>query len=261
MTDILMLLSPLVRVAEVIVVPVLAFFTRISLLVFLLPGFGMRVIPVRIRLVAALAITVLLFPAVSSLYLGVSGSILTILGGEAIWGLFLGVLIRIFLFALDIVGAVVAQALSLSQIFGAGLTEEPNTTVSAILTLTGATLFLTLDFEVVAVGMLVDSIYAAPPMSLFDGGFNIAGLTERVMHAGRDALGVALSLAMPFLILNFAYNVLLGMMNKAMPQLMVTFVGMPAITFAGLSLLTLLIGSMLTIWLRQVTNFFDGGPL
>ena len=44
------------------------------------------------------------------------------------------------------------------------------------------------------------------------------------------SFALALSLAAPFVIASLLYNVALGVINKAMPQLMVAFVGAPAIT-------------------------------
>jgi flagellar biosynthetic protein FliR len=54
------------------------------------------------------------------------------------------------------------------------------------------------------------------------------------------------------MVLNFAFYVLLGLLNRAMPQLMVTFVGLPAITLGGLILLMLTAASLLTAWAARM---------
>ena len=63
-------------------------------------------------------------------------------------------------------------------------------------------------------------------------------------------MGVALAfgLAMPFVIASLIYNLALGVINRAMPQLMVAFVGAPAITFAGLFLLFAGAPLILSVW-------------
>jgi len=66
---------------------------------------------------------------------------------------------------------------------------------------------------------------------------------------------LCLSLALPFLILNFAYNLILGFLNRAMPQLLVSFVGLPGITLAGLFLLMFCAAAMLTGWLDAFGEF------
>ena len=52
-----------------------------------------------------------------------------------------------------------------------------------------------------------------------------------------QAFALGFSLAAPFVIAGFAYNVALGAINRAMPQLMVAFIGAPAITAGGLLIL------------------------
>jgi flagellar biosynthetic protein FliR len=51
-------------------------------------------------------------------------------------------------------------------------------------------------------------------------------------------------------IVSLLYNVALGVINRAMPQLMVAFVGAPAITAGGLILLALTTPVLLPIWQR-----------
>jgi flagellar biosynthetic protein FliR len=62
------------------------------------------------------------------------------------------------------------------------------------------------------------------------------------------SFSLAFSLSAPFLIASLLYNVALGVINKAMPQLMVAFVGAPAITWGGLALLMLSAPSILAAW-------------
>ena len=54
---------------------------------------------------------------------------------------------------------------------------------------------------------------------------------------------------MPFVIAALIYNVALGVINRAMPQLMVAFVGAPALTLGGLLLLYLSAPVMLSVWI------------
>ncbi|WP_051881534.1 flagellar biosynthetic protein FliR [Parvularcula oceani] len=251
MSELLQSLGPLAGIAPLVVLPAIALFTRMSLLVFLLPGLGTRAIPVRVRLIAALAVTALLFPAVAPLV--EEGPVLPLLAGEALVGAFLGFGFRVLVFALSIAGTIVAQALSLSQIFGAGISEDSSTTVSTLLTLAGAALFLTADLHIAAFGILLDSYRTFPP-----GGYEGASgpIAQAALSACADAFAFGLSLALPLVLLNLAYNALLGVLNRAMPQLMVTFVGMPAITFGGIALLTAAVGGMLIVWMDRAQALF-----
>ena len=50
------------------------------------------------------------------------------------------------------------------------------------------------------------------------------------------------------MIAGFAYNVALGAINRAMPQLMVAFIGAPAITAGGILILMLAAPVILHFW-------------
>jgi len=62
---------------------------------------------------------------------------------------------------------------------------------------------------------------------------------------------MAFSLAAPFVLTSLIYNVALGAINKAMPQLMVAFIGAPAITLGGLILLAISTPLILMTWLAK----------
>ena len=70
------------------------------------------------------------------------------------------------------------------------------------------------------------------------------------------AFALGFSLAAPFVIASFLYNLALVVINKAMPQLMVAFVGAPALTLGGLVLLALTAPLALAVWLAMLQGFF-----
>ena len=69
------------------------------------------------------------------------------------------------------------------------------------------------------------------------------------------AFALGFTLAAPFVIASLIYNITLGVINKAMPQLMVAFVGAPAITAGGLIILMLAAPLMLSIWVEAMGIF------
>ncbi|MBB4659646.1 flagellar biosynthetic protein FliR [Parvularcula dongshanensis] len=236
------------------VIAALAVFTRLSLMMFLLPGIGERAVPVRVRLITALALMGAILPVVLPASAARADTpILVLIAGEALIGFGLGFSFRVMIHALTIAGVIIAQAINLSQILGAAVTEEATPAVSTLLTLVGAALFVTLDLHVQAVRLLADS-YAVFPL----GGVPATdGLGEWAMSRTADAFALSVSIALPFVLIGFLYNVVLGLINQAMPQMMVTFVGVPANVLAGLFLLSLCLGAMMTAWLGAM----DEAPL
>ncbi len=64
---------------------------------------------------------------------------------------------------------------------------------------------------------------------------------------------MAFTLAAPFILAALLYNLALGAINRAMPSLMVTFIGAPALTLGGLVLLALATPFLLQIWRDMVS--------
>ncbi len=63
-----------------------------------------------------------------------------------------------------------------------------------------------------------------------------------------SAFALALTLASPFIVESFAYNIGLGAINRAMPSLMVAFIGAPAITAGAILMLLLASPILLSFW-------------
>jgi len=240
-----------------ILVPAMAVFIRLSALIYVLPGIGEAAIPVRIRLAVAFGVSVMLIPIVTPAYAAVEyqvSDVAVLLIIEAIYGLLLGFAFRMLVFTLQILGNIVSQALSISQVLGEGIATEPNTTISTLLMLTGTALIVTMDLHVQAFGILLQSFEMFPLGAAPD----LDHIAYWLSHKAMQAFSIGVSLALPFIILNFVYNLILGFLNRAMPQLMVSFVGMPAITGAGLFLMVVATGGMLSAWVTLYFQSFEG---
>ncbi len=245
-----LLLAEILSISQVWLATGVAVFLRISACFIVLPGLGEQMIPMRVRLGAALAFTVFLTPAMQGTIVlnGILPPAMTFFS-EAIAGLIIGLALRLLVHALQIAGTIAAQSTSLSQIMG-GATPDPLPAMGAILMLGGLTLAVLSGLHVHLVQTFMRS-YVILPFGDLPGPHDLAGWgVDQVRHS----FGLAMSLAAPFLIASLLYNVALGVINKAMPQLMVAFVGAPAITWGGLFLLLISTPFILPIWLSA----FDG---
>lgn len=244
-------LAPYLANAEAAVLTAGALFTRVSAIVFLLPGFGEQLISTRVKLAVALAFAAIAWPLVSAPEVGVApawtatgAQIGVVYVAEAVNGALIGVLIRLFIFALQTAGALAAQSLSISQMFGAGVAPDPEPIIATLLMLGGITLALALGLHIKVAELIIFS-YQPLPLGQFPISSDAALLTTRRVG---ETFNLALSLAMPFVIVSFVYNISLGFINKAMPQIMVSFVGLPFITWVGILLLMLTSTAVLTAW-------------
>lgn len=231
-------------------------FLRIAAMLSLVPAFGEQSVPVRVRLALALAFTMIVLPAVTPLIPAVpafapqtAGLLVT----EAVNGLLFGLMLRFFVLALQIAGAIAAQSTSLSQLFGGASGAEPQPAIGHILILAALALVAILGLHVRLAAFMIASYTLIPPGTL--------PLPQVVAEAGlrevTRCFGLGFTLAAPFVIASLIYNVTLGVINRAMPQLMVAFVGAPAITAGGLILLLVCAPIMLSVWSSGLFAFMD----
>ncbi|MBN2759188.1 MAG: flagellar biosynthetic protein FliR [Rhodobacteraceae bacterium] len=231
----------------------LVVFLRVGAMMALLPAFGEAVIPIRIRLGLALAFTAVITPALSSALPALPDNpvgLLRLVATETVAGFALGAGLRLFVMVLQMAGTIAAQATSLSQFFG-GAGIDPQPAMSQILVMGGLALAVTLGLHVRLAELMLLS-YQLFPAGQF---LNPADLADWGVAQVSRAFALAFTLAMPFVILSLVFYVALGAINKAMPQLMVAFVGAPAITFAGLALLLLTAPMILPIWHEAFAGF------
>ncbi len=226
-------------------------FLRISALVSLLPAFGERSIPTRVKLGIAAAFTLIVTPAVST-PLAAPGLLPTVrlVGTEILIGLALGMGLRLFVLAMQTAGSIAAQSTSLAQILG-GAAVDPVPAMGYLLTLAGLALAVLLGLHVRVAQFLIHS-YALFPVGQT---LSAPDLSQWGVQQISRSFGLAFALATPFVIASLIYNLALGVINRAMPQLMVAFVGAPAITFAGLFLLFAGAPLILSVWSDALFDF------
>jgi flagellar biosynthetic protein FliR len=260
MTGIITELSGLLDLAEGVAWAAVLVFLRVGAMVALMPGFGETAVPPRVKLALVLAFTVAITPILAErLPVAGSGSDMAMLGAEAVAGLILGVGMRLFLLGLQTAAAIIAQATTLSQLFG-GAGPEPQPAIGNLLTMAGIALAMAAGLHVRAAELVVVSYDILPP-----GLFPDAGIAADwgLALVGRT-FALAFSLAAPFVIAGMIYNLALGAINRAMPQLMVSMVGAPALTLGALALLAVVAPVLLSVWLGafhdHLADPFRGPP-
>lgn len=229
-------------------------FFRVGAAMFVLPALGETQIPTRVRLAIAIALSVLLTPLLAS-ELPRQGpeifDLLVLIGTETVAGLSFGLLLRFFVHALQVAGTIAAQSTSLSQIFGGSATVDPQPAMGHVLWVGGIALAMVLGVHEAVVHYLVHSYQLVPA------GHLLSADTLRQIGVSQVSrcFSLGFQLAGPFLVASVLYNVTLGVINRAMPQLMVSFVGAPAITAGGLILLALSAPLMLSVWHEALMGF------
>ncbi len=225
-------------------------FLRVGAVMAFVPAFGEQIVPARVRLGLTFAFSAVIAPAVAPSIGAYDGAFYLPLAAEVLAGLTLGIGLRLFVMALQIAATIIAQATSLAQLF-AGATPDPQPAVGNLLTIAGLALAVSAGLHVKVAEALILS-YEVLPSASFPSPSDIADWG--ISHVGQ-AFGLGFTLAAPFLIGSLVYNVALGVINRAMPQLMVAFVGAPALTLGGLALIAVVLPLALALWLNAFGAF------
>ena len=230
-------------------------FLRVGAAMALLPAFGEQAIPQRVRLALSLAFTVIVTPAVAPQLapLTATGSVIGLpVFTEVLAGLAIGIGLRLFVLALQMAGTIAAQSISLSQFFG-GAGAEPQPAISQLMVVAGLALAVMAGLHVRLAEVIILSYQLLPAGAFPDP----ASVVEWGIGTVARVVSLAFMLAAPFVIASLIYNVALGVINRAMPQLMVAFVGAPALTLGGLVLLLLVLPLALNLWMTAFDRFLD----
>lgn len=229
-------------------------FIRIGAMMAVLPAFGENSVPTRLRIAGSIAFSLLVAPAIDHggfLQPATPLAYLKLFLPEVIVGLLFGLGLRFFVLALQIAGAIGAQSTSLSQIFGGTAGVESQAAMGKVLVVAGLALAALLGLHVKIFSYILQSYQLVP--------FGVLISSDIVAKIGVSevsrAFALGFTLAAPFVVASFVYNITLGVINRAMPQLMVSFVGAPAITAGGLILMAMALPLLLSIWVDAFQGF------
>lgn len=226
-------------------------FARIGSALMVLPGIGDGYVPPRIRLILAMLLAVLIMPVLPDPLPPAPASPLALLAlmfGEVVIGLFLGLIARVLLAAVDVAGVIISFNLSLSSaaIFNP-LMAVQGSMISAFMTVTAVMLLLVTDLHHLMISAVVDS-YALFPVGVMP---PFGDLADVFSHVVARSFLIGVQVAAPFIALGVVFNIGLGLISRLMPQLQIFFIAMPAQILAGLLVLVLVLSAGMMYWLGQ----------
>lgn len=226
-------------------------YARVQACILILPGLGERVLPGRVRVALAMAISPMLAGSVAPVVapaetLGMIGQI----AAAMIVGLAAGGLLRLLALALDIATTAIAATASLSQIIGVQNEAAPHP-IGNLLHLAGMAVLMALGLPVMLVQLMADSFVIWPAA----GWPAIERLAPAAVGILTDSFLLAMLIAAPFTLGGFLFQALSGVINRVMPALPVVFIGAPASILLALMALAVLSPMLIGIWVEAVLSF------
>jgi flagellar biosynthetic protein FliR len=157
-------------------------------------------------------------------------------------GLFIGTTAALLMSILHMAGAVIAAQVGLGNaLTGELFSTESGVTIGVGLMAAGLVIIFTTGLDHLMLSALAHSYDGLPAGRLPP----LQDMADTLTTTLSAAFSTAMQLATPFLVLGLAFNVGLALANRALPQLPVFFVGLPASLAGGLIVLMIAIPAIL----------------
>lgn len=236
-------------------------FCRIGACLMVIPGFSSERVPVRIRLLLAVASTLAMAPMLlptmrQALPDTTLATIVRLMVGELYIGLLIGLMGRAFIAALETIGTLMAMAMGMSNIPGVPIDgSDAMPPLASLLTVTAtAMIFITDQHQEVFRG-LAQSYDRLPPSLMMS---PLTGL-EQFADQLSSAFTLALRIGSPFIVYSIAVNFALGITNRLTPQIPVYFIAMPMIIVGGLYFLFVVAADLMRVFLDGYFSWLQYG--
>lgn len=233
-------------------------FSRVGTAFMVLPTIGDPYVSTRIRLLLALAVSVVVAPLLAPglpKQPATVPELLLLLGGEIVYGAFIGTVARILMSSLETAGMIVAIQASLANafVFNPALATQ-GSLPGAMMGILGIVLLFVTDLHHLLIGAVVDSytfFEPGTPLPVDDFADLVTRLVSRSFVTG-------VQMAAPFLVTGALFALALGLVSRLMPQIQVFFIFMSAQVGLGLLLFSLTLSAMMLFWLRGFEDTLVG---
>lgn len=226
--------------------------SRVAGIFAAIPVFGGRRLPIRIKVITIVMITLVCFPALSVTLPHVPSDVfsLALLAfSEVMIGLTLAFITQIIFSAVEFSGQIIGMQMGLTISHILDPSQGTQTQIMSVLqTLFATLIFLTLNIHHVFIRAIMDSFKVIPL-----GGWRLSGeLMNFLVMRTADIFIIGIRLAAPVMVALLLTTIALGVMARAFPQMNVFMISLPLNVGLGLVIL----GMTLTIFFHVLEVSF-----
>ena len=224
-------------------------FTRIGAAFMVMPVIGESFVPVRVRLLLALIVSVLVAPLLQNQMPAEPSSplgLFSLLASEILIGVFIGSIPRLLFGSFEVAGMIIAMQSGLSNafVFNPSLSSQ-GSLPGSVLAWLGLLLIFVSDLHHLLILAILHSYELFRPGSPLP--------TEDFYHMVLDLVSqsfmIGVEMSAPFLVTGLLLALVLGIMSRLSPQMQVFMVFMSAQVGYGLFLFAVTLAAMLKFWL------------
>lgn len=230
--------------------------SRCGMTVALLPGFGEAETPAILRVGFALALTILVLPAVGVVATASPWHTAGMVCAELLTGGMLGGLARVIALALPMAGQIISFMLGLSSIVQPDPVLGQSSAVMRLFSIVAPVLVLSTGLWTLPVAALAASYGLTPAGAMLP----VADGMQAMIATVAASFALAVRLAAPLIFASVVWQVAMGMIGRLVPHLQIYFAAIPGQILGGLALLAILGGGMLESWSGAVRQSFTWLP-
>jgi flagellar biosynthetic protein FliR len=229
-------------------------FIRVSAMLLAMPIFGSFTLPVRIRVLTAVVLTMVIAPTIDqpiNIDLLSGDTVVTIIQ-QVLIGLIMGFSLQIVFHAFVLGGQVIAMQMGLG--FAAMMDPQTGSNVpfvSQFYTILVTLVFFALDGHLIMISVLAESFNILP--------VSIHGISQSdymtMAYWGGQMFSGAVMMALPAIAALLLVNISFGVMTRAAPQLNIFAVGFPITIVFGFSIMLAALPGLLP----QIESQFESG--
>ncbi|NBV54138.1 MAG: flagellar biosynthetic protein FliR [Proteobacteria bacterium] len=240
--------------AELLVFPFFLIFARLGAAVMVFPALSDMAVPVRFRLLMAVAISAVFFPLLQPglpAMPGQTGAMLALVLGEIFVGILMALGARLFIAAFAVAGEIIAfmagfQSATLFDPQSASNTVAP----TLFLSITAAAMLLALNLHHDLIRAVAAS-YVAFPAGVWP---EIEDVNMAVIEIVAQLFALGVQLAAPIILVGLLANALFGVLGRLIPQLQVFYVSIPVSITLSLLVLAAGLSAMMELWTDTVAG-------
>ncbi len=230
-------------------------FMRVGAIFMLMPGFSASYVNIQVRLILALAVTLILQPLLYSELPAEPQDFATFFGyvlAEITTGIFLGMVMQILFFALNFAGSIASQAIGFSnaQIFDPAF-QTQTMIIETFLSIIAVTFIFITDIHHLMIKAIVDSYQLFIPGKVLPWGDMAQHITQTI----DKSFSFGFKLGSPFIAFTIIFYSGMGLVSRLMPQLNIFFLSLPLQIYLGLGVLFITVPIIILVFFR----YYDDG--
>jgi flagellar biosynthetic protein FliR len=224
--------------------------TRLGTAMMLLPGIGGHLVSMRIRLWLSVCVAFLMLPVLGAQFTAVPktlGSMVLIVFGEAVIGIFIGTVVTFIMSVISLTGSMVSAQVGLTNAFSFDtISQQQSQLLSGFLSNVALLAIFSTDLHHLMFQAIVESYALFPPGQALPWG----DFTETLSHMVTDTFRVGLQFSAPLVVFGLLFYTGLGLVSRLVPQIQIFFIAQPIQILFGIWMFMMTMPMIAALFLR-----------